>query len=353
MSLALVLASGCTLPKIPATGYNDDILVFADDTTWSLLEPTVRFVFEDTIYTPVPESWFAVQRVAFSEWDANDTHKNRIIIGTLDGSGPVSTFIQQALDSTVQSLVGEGKEFYFARYDSKARGQILMFLVAPSHRDLDLQMRSSAPDLVYYFRNLWLKREMAELAADASYHKTEISNSLLRRNGWTLTIQHDYHVARDTSAGRFFWVRRATPEDLERWVFVTWWDASSPSSLDEQWIRSARDSVTRKWLRTLDDEAYVEIAPYNQEVETVNFADRFAYEVRGNWRFNDKSGGGPFVNYTFYDEATQRTYMLDGSIFAPRVEKKELIIQVEALLNTFRTLGDIPEADRVEILGTE
>lgn len=346
----VLLAGSCTLPKAPATGQSDDILVFADDTTWNTLEPTIRVVFEDTLSTPLPETWFTVTRTPFSEWEENETHKNRIIIGTLEGEGPVSRYIQQALDDTVKALVASNQEFFFARYDSKARAQILMFLVGPTHRELDLQMRSRAPDLLYYFRNLWLKREIAAIEEDERYNKEEISRALLRRNGWTMTVAHDYYVARDTTDARFFWMRRANPEDLERWIFVAWWDSTSPDLMDGQWVRSSRDSITRRWMRTLDDEAFVEIAPYNQAVEEVSYLDRFAIEMRGNWRFSDKTGGGPFVNYSFYDTRTRRTYMLDGSIFAPRVEKKKLIMEVEALLNTFRTLKDLPEDRRQDML---
>lgn len=348
--LGLWLSASCSLPKLRATGSDDEILVFADDTTWNTLEPTLRAVFEDTVFTPVPETWFTLRHVAFSEWAGAETQRNRIIVGTLDGDGPVSAYIRRSLDSTVRSLVEDGREFYFARYDSKAREQLLMFLVAPNHRDLAIQLESRAPDLVYYFKNLWLKRELTDIGAESRYHKTDISEALLRQNAWTMTIQHDYFVARDTSAGRFFWVRRANPEDLERWIFVAWWDSASPAVMDETWIRAARDSVTRTWMRTVDDNAWVEVAPYYLNASTVNFKNRFAYELRGNWRFSDKSGGGPFVNLTFYDERDRRIYMLDGSIFAPRVEKKKLIMQVEALLYTFRTFADVPEDERAEIV---
>ncbi len=344
-------AASCQLPKVAATGQDDEITVFADDTTWDVLEPTVRSVFEDTLYTPTPETWFAVEHAPFSEWEADALLKNRIIMGTLDGDGPVSRFIQKALDDTVQSLVRENREFVFARYNINAEGQLLMFLVAPTSQDLELQMRNRAPDLVYYFRNLWLKRELGYLKVDDKYNKDEVSDALLKRNGWTITVAHDYYVARDTTQARFFWMRRANPADLERWIFVAWWDSSTPEVLEGPWVRAARDSVTRRWMRTTDDQAYVEIAPYNQNVEVVDFLGRYAIEIRGNWRFSDKSGGGPFVNYTFYDPETRRTYMVDGSIFAPRVEKKKLIMQVEALLNTFRTLKDLPESDRKEMLG--
>jgi hypothetical protein len=138
---------------------------------------------------------------------------------------------------------------------------------------------------------------------------------------------------------------------MERWIFVHWQPVSDPSILNESFVLSWRDSITRVYLRTLDDEAHVEVAPYHLHIENVNFLGRFAYETRGNWRFSDKSGGGPFVNYTFYDEKSKRIYAIDGSIFAPRVTKRDLILQVDALLHTFKAAGDLTEEERKEIGG--
>jgi hypothetical protein len=211
-----------------------------------------------------------------------------------------------------------------------------MYLTGRDLPTLRASLLNRSPDLLYYFTNMALKRELASLTNEQKYNKREVEEKLAKRYGWTLTVQHDYEVAIDSAGARFFWMRRATPSDMERWIFVHWIEAADPALLTERFVLGLRDSLTKMFLRTIGDNAYVEIAPYNLWMQQVDFLGRFAYETRGNWRFNDKTGGGPFVNYTFYDTTTRRLYMLDGSIFAPRVEKKKLVLQVDGILHTFR-----------------
>ncbi|HWP81895.1 MAG TPA: DUF4837 family protein [Bacteroidota bacterium] len=336
--LLILLTNGCEIGKTQAVGEDDEIIVFADSAVWYSSEAIFRDVFEDTVFTPIPERWFKLRWTPMEQFREFEKHKNRLIVGTLDGGGQVSTYVQQALDSTVMALVEEGKEFFFVKYDSRARGQLTMFMASPSISTLQVSMRHRAADLLYYFKRMSLKRELAAIEAERRYHKKEIEESLARRFGWSMTIQHDYWVAIDSSEERFFWIRRANPADMERWIWVHWIDNANPDTLTDRFVIRLRDALTKKFLKTTDDNAYVEIAPYNLEIQTVDFLGRFAYEMRGNWRFSDKSGGGPFINYTFYDAETKRIYMLDGSIFAPRVEKKKLIIQVDGLLHTFNVV---------------
>ena len=59
--------------------------------------------------------------------------------------------------------------------------------------------------------------------------------------------------------------------------------------------------------------------------------------------------GGPFINYTFYDEKSKRLYMLDGSIFAPKYYKRNLIQQIDVILQSFLTKDELSK-DRIEDL---
>jgi hypothetical protein len=47
--------------------------------------------------------------------------------------------------------------------------------------------------------------------------------------------------------------------------------------------------------------------------------------------------GGPFVNYAFYDQPSDRVYFIDGSVFAPTYDKLQFIRQMEVIARTFRT----------------
>lgn len=339
----------CGDVKVAATGQEDEILVFADDSTWTSIESAVLSAFQDTILTPQPEPLYLIKRIPFEEYSKYEHQVYRIVLAPLYGTGQVAQFVRESLEPSIQQLVAEGKEYVFNKYDSKARGQLLMFLVGSDLRSLGSALVTKGPDLLYYFKSMSLKRDLASLASERSYQKVEIERSLLDRYGWKLTVQHDFVVAVDSSEGRFFWMRRANPSDMERWIFVSWIDAQDPNILTDEYAIRLRDSLTSLYLQTVGNEAHVEIAPYNLEIQNMSFLGRFAYEMRGNWRFSDKSGGGPFVNYTFYDEQSRRIYVTDGSIFAPRVEKKKLILQVDAILHTFRTAAELSEEDRNEL----
>ena len=60
--------------------------------------------------------------------------------------------------------------------------------------------------------------------------------------------------------------------------------------------------------------------------------------------------GGPFVNYVFYDEDTQRLYMLDGSVYAPKYYKRNLIQQMDVTLQSFRTEKELTQERKEELL---
>lgn len=346
--VSILLLAACT-PKTAATGDDHEIIVFADDSTWAALEGALRTALQDTIQTPQPEAWFLLRREEFSRFGALETQKNRMVVGALDGTGEVSAFIRQSLGPDVRTLVENGKESVINKYDSKARGQLLMFLTGPTLPIVKATAENKATDLLYFFKNALLKRELASIASEEKYHKKEIAASLLARYGWTMTVQHDYFVAVDSAGGNFFWMRRANPADLERWIFVHWRDKADPRAMTDAFVIRLRDSLTKAYYKTTGDETFVEIAPYNLEIQTVDFLGRFAYEMRGNWRFRDKSGGGPFVNYTFFDQKTGRLYMIDGSVFAPRVEKKKLVLQVDGLLHTFKTEAEMTEEEGKEL----
>ena len=71
--------------------------------------------------------------------------------------------------------------------------------------------------------------------------------------------------------------------------------------------------------------------------------------TQGLWDLNIKGMGGPFVNYVFYDEDTKRLYMLDGSLYAPKYYKRNLIQQMDVTLQSFRTRKELTQ-ERIEEL---
>ncbi len=162
----LVTLSSCEKAKTIATGKEDEIVVFADTTTWEALQAVLRETFEDTVFTPQPEPWFTLRWTSFNRFDEFSTHKNRLIVAPLNGADTVAGYLRSTLDTTVRSLVQQGKEFVFAKYDVHARQQLVMYLTGRDLPILWASIQNRAPDLLYYFTNMSLKRELASLEAE-------------------------------------------------------------------------------------------------------------------------------------------------------------------------------------------
>ncbi|MCW8802835.1 MAG: DUF4837 family protein, partial [Ignavibacteriaceae bacterium] len=111
-----------------------------------------------------------------------------------------------------------------------------------------------------------------------------------------------------------------------------------------------RDRLTKKFYQTSDDASYVVVASDNFVVKEVNFNNRYALFTQGLWELNIKGMGGPFVNYFFYDEKTQRIYMIDGSVYAPKYYKRNLIQQMDVTLQSFRTEIELTNERKEELL---
>ncbi len=357
-ALSSILFIGCEQFKLKAIGDNDEILVFADSTDWVAVEVHLREALEMKILTPQPEKVFTIRHHSIAEFNDYKTYKNLLIVAPLSSEGPTAQFIGGSLSSEVQALVESGEEFVINKYDLYRREQIIMFLTAKNLDVLTANIRANREPLLYYFQKVSLQRELNAIYSDAKYEQTDVKKRFLRNYEWMMFIQPDYWVAVDSSTERFVWLRRANPVDMERWVFVHWIENANPAFQTQTWTFDLRNQLTKKFYRTIDDSVYVQIADDFDSmrafsIRETNFLGRYALEMRGLWRFSDQSGGGPFVNYTFYDEPSRRIYAIDGSILAPRYEKKELILQLDALTHTFQTIHDLNEDQREKYLDAD
>jgi hypothetical protein len=66
--------------------------------------------------------------------------------------------------------------------------------------------------------------------------------------------------------------------------------------------------------------------------EQIDFSGQYAIEGRGLWRFEKPIMGGPFVSLTVVDEKNGRVITVDGYVFAPKFDKRNYILDMEAII---------------------
>jgi Domain of unknown function (DUF4837) len=341
--------TACEKSNLPAQGLEDEIYVVADSSEFAQLSMSLDSTFEKIIYTPQPEKLFTLIRISPNQLEKYKHKKNILIVAPLNSESLTSRFIHSVVDTAALNKLKEDRDFIIRKEDLWAEQQLVMVLTAPTLQQLEIKISEDKDNLLYSFQKASDERLKASVY-NSRYEQEPIEGKLLKEYGWLIYVQADFKLALDLPHDNFVWLRRSPGSDMERWVFVHWIDNASPAYLTEDSVRAIRNRMTEKFYRTTDDSSYVKIASDYYTSSEVNFNGRYAIFTQGLWELNTKGMGGPFINYTFFDEKTNRLYMLDGSVYAPKYYKRNLIQQMDVLLQSFMPERDVNKDKKQELL---
>ncbi|NWG29027.1 MAG: DUF4837 family protein [Ignavibacteriaceae bacterium] len=339
----------CELSQKPAKGFEDEIIVIADSVEYEQILPALQSVFEKEIFTPQPEKLFTLKRMNVSQLENKKRTKNIIIAAPLNSGSNASKYISAIVDSSVERKLASDENFIVYKNDLWAKNQLVAVISASSIELLNNKILNNSDNLLYTFQKKSDERLFNNLY-NPTYEKKDIEGKFLKNYGWIIYVQADYVVALDKPEKNFVWLRRSPGSDMERWIFIHWIDNATPDYLNQDSIKVIRDRLTKEFYQTTDDASYVVVASDYFVVNEVNFNGRYALFTQGLWELNIKGMGGPFVNYFFYDEKLQRIYMIDGSVYAPKYYKRNLIQQMDVTLQSFRTKAELSDERIQELL---
>lgn len=340
IGISLFLIAGCDTSNKPARGFEDEIFVIADSVEYNELREALELTFEKEIYTPQPENIFTLIRTDAKNIERYKRSKNIVIAAPLNSKSFTSEFLSSIIDSAVKVKLSSDPDFIVYKTDLWAKGQLVTLLSAPSIQELEFKILKNADNLLYTYQKKSDERLFNNLY-NPRYEKLDVEGKFLKDYGWVIYVQADFKVAFNKPEEKFVWLRRSPGSDMERWIFIHWIDNASPEYLNADSIKTIRNRVTKKFYKTRNDTSYVIVASDYFTTNEINFNGRYAIFTQGLWELNVKGMGGPFVNYVFYDEAKQRFYMIDGSVYAPKYYKRNLIQQMDVTLQSFRTIDEL------------
>lgn len=350
LSISIIfILTDCDSSNKPARGFEDEIYVVADSVEYQQLKPALESTFEKKIYTPQPENVFTLIRINPGEIDRYKRRKNILIVAPLNSGSNTSEYIKAIVDSAIENKFMNDPDFIMFKKSFWAKDQMLGIISASTTVELIAKILKNSENLLYTFQQISDERLFGSLYNPA-YEQEDIEGKFLKDYGWVIYVQADFKVAKNDSLNNFVWIRRSPNSDMERWIFIHWIDNATPEYLTVDSIRTIRNRVTEKFYRGTDDTSFVQIAADYFTTNEVNFHNRYAIFTQGLWEMNIKGMGGPFVNYYFYDEDTQRIYMIDGSVYAPKYYKRNLIQQMDVTLQSFRTEKELSKDRKEELL---
>ena len=102
-------------------------------------------------------------------------------------------------------------------------------------------------------------------------------------------------------------------------------------------IVKMRDSIGKKYIPGPYDGTFLitekVFSPYVFPTEIDGLK---AVEVRGIWEMSGYPMAGPFLSYIINDKANNRKLVLEGFIFAPSANKRNDLLELEAILKTVK-----------------
>ncbi len=102
-----------------------------------------------------------------------------------------------------------------------------------------------------------------------------------------------------------------------------------------QRIIPLRDSLTQLHIPGDNVGSYMKVEDIIPPVFTnLDIDGRYAIETRGLWRTEGDFMGGAFLSYTIYDEVNNQKITLDGFLYAPEVDKRNFVLEIEAVLRS-------------------
>lgn len=324
-----------------ADGNTREIVVVMDSTKWdSETAEAIRNSFGEYVLTlPNAEPYYDLTFMNIrsnSQLNRIKRQKNVIFAAPIDEDSNTGRQVRGFLDDQVEERVKQGESFAFPLEDQWYRDQFVYIFTSTS----DSALAEKITNTKQVLRDRLLEKELDrwEYYVYEKKEQTQYSDSMWANHGFKVRIQHDYVQGVDTTD--FMSFRRPLTQN-DRWMWIWWKDnVSDISYLDNDWINAKRDSLSQLYIKGSTDSMYV-TTEYRRPVKTKSFEHDgrlIGYETLGTWRMENAAMGGPFVNFTYYDPATDRLFMIEYSQFAPSVQKKlPFVRQFRAMGRTFES----------------
>lgn len=346
--LVFILAGACNNGKknteyLPtATGNPGDILLIMDSAQWQgpLGEELRNILYADVPGLPRPEPMFNVIRVQpGKKLNVITQIRNLMYVFTLDNhSRGVRALKESFSPETLERIKSDTSFFMSTVQDEYSRGQEVMYLFADTEERLIQYLQQNGKKIIDHFNDIERQRVQNRLREA----KTTKGLTEMLRSEWqcVLKLPVGFKLAEKTKD--FIWFR-AMETDEDKNIFIARKPYESEYQLLPDSLIAWRDAIAKQHLygdpedpiSYVVTEQNVAFKPVHAKQVTLN--GHFAMELKGLWRTNNKTMGGPFLSYALVDEPKGLLYYIEGFVFSPGKNQRETMRQMEAILWTFNT----------------
>lgn len=345
LSLASCSPNKQNLP--PASGQPGNIFLIMDSLQWrGPLGRTLDSLFNaDMPGLPRKEAIFKMRWINPKKFNfVLKQTRNLVFVMSLDQNTQGSQIVKKLFTpESIEKIKITPAQFVTTDVNIFAKGQEVMYLYGKDQATLLKNIRSGGTRLVDFFDQRERLR-MTQSLFKAGQVKG-VSEVLNRDYKCDLKIPFGFKLAEKKSD--FVWLRQINSRD-DKDIFIARKPYTSQADFTKENLIRFRDDICRKYLfedpeqpdTYLLTETNVPFIPVT--ADTLNFNGHFGIRMRGIWRSNVFGMGGPFQGFAVVDEGAQQFYYIEGFTYSPGKDQREIMRELETILYTFKTSGEIP-----------
>lgn len=353
VALLALFVSGCDTRRNPeylpkATGSPGDIIVIMDSSQWrGELGNALRDVLAAEVQgLPREETYFnLIPAHPSARIELLTQIRNLLYVFTLDENTPGSRNIARNFTPESLETIRTDSGFYnTTERDVYSKGQVVMYLFGENEAELIRHIRENSASIVAFFNNV--ERERLEKTIMNTRATLALTEFLQKEYNFSMRFPFGFQVADQQKD--FVWFRKMETE-IDKNVFVGRKPYESEYQMLPDSLIAWRDQIAREYLYG-DPENPISYLITEQEVPFIPVRARqtqvngqYAMEIRGLWRTNNKSMGGPFVGVSLVDQESGMLYYVEGFAYSPSRAQRETMRELEAIIHTFK-----PEAPAVK-----
>jgi len=297
------------LPKV--TGKPGEVLLVVDQFTWEseigkflnnmLTQPFEAIPQEEPIYDPIriPSSGFN---------NLLKSHRN-IILAKISSRNKKPRIIVQR--------------------DIWAKPQLVINIIGPNDSTTLEYLKENQNKLISLLNQAEINRTIE------NYKKNRakgIDEELKIKHHLSISVPMGYDM--DVDADDFVWISHEI-SDLTQGILIYYYDYTDPNTFTPEYLVKKRNEFTRRYVPGPVEGSFMKTEDLYPVVLTeYNKDDHYYVELRGLWKLENAFMGGPYISLTTLDEKRNRVVTVDGFVYAPSLNKRNYVREIEAIIHT-------------------
>lgn len=293
-----------------SSGNINSLSVVVDNELWQgSVGEKIREIVGAPVYgLPQDEPLFAMRQMPTSVFSDFAT-KNRIVLKIENNKTADTKFLKNVYASP----------------------QILILVTGNSIQEIKDQLDLHADKIVSVLYNEEIKENQRRI--NVSLNK---NNNIEKALGLTINFPSAYRIAKEDNS--FFWIRKDIKTGtMNLMLYALPFDAVSNGDDAINDIIRIRDSIGKIHIPGPVDGSYmITEKAYTPFLNKTIIDNKPALETRSTWEVKDAFMAGPFINYVVEDKINNRLVVLEGFTFAPSIEKRNHMFELEAIIRSLK-----------------